>query len=116
MPTVADKTDNTIAMAGRRMSMRHILSHLRPPGLANLLDWFSRLLTWRQSQSVSARLNLLPWEVAPCDLTDDDLARDHRRGGHFALALLERMKRCGVSRWHPDPVAACEEAERRAAL
>jgi len=30
-----------------------------------------------------------------------------------AHELLQRMQRCGVSRFHPDPVGACEEAEAR---
>lgn len=64
------------------------------------------------STAQTESLCLMPWQVAPCDLTADDLDRDHRRGGHAALALLERMERCGVSQFHPDPVAACIEAER----
>ena len=28
--------------------------------------------------------------------------------------LALRMQRCGVSRWHPNPVAACEAAEAEA--
>jgi hypothetical protein len=27
--------------------------------------------------------------------------------------LALRMQRCGVSRWHPDPLAACERAEAK---
>jgi hypothetical protein len=37
---------------------------------------------------------------------------DEPRCGYRAAALLRlRMERCGVSRGHPDPVAACEAAE-----
>jgi hypothetical protein len=41
---------------------------------------------------------------------------DEPRCGYRAAALLlQRMLACGVSRSHPEPVAACEvaEAERR---
>ena len=31
-----------------------------------------------------------------------------------AYELLTRMRRCGVSRYHPDPLAAIEEASCRA--
>ena len=56
-------------------------------------------------------LHLPPWQVAPCNLYQDDLEGDPRRGGDAALALLQRMQRCGVSKWHPDPAGACEAAE-----
>jgi hypothetical protein len=35
-------------------------------------------------------LGLRPWQVCPCDLTADDLARDHRCGGQAVWALLQR--------------------------
>src|SRR5215204_2196600 len=38
-----------------------------------------------------------------------------QRGARATFELLERMQRCGVSRYHPDPVSACVEAERAAA-
>jgi hypothetical protein len=38
---------------------------------------------------------------------------DEPRCGYRSAALLrQRMERCGVSRWHPNPVVACEAAER----
>jgi hypothetical protein len=62
-------------------------------------------------------LHLPPWLVPPCNVrdiardlvrTDDD--RAERTGLRAAAQLLQRMQRCGVSRWHPNPVAACEAA------
>ena len=44
---------------------------------------------------------------------------DHAKRIRYAALLLQRMQRCGVSRWHPDPVGECErveaEKQRRAA-
>jgi len=62
-------------------------------------------------------LRLDPWQPAPCYVGNMEAALnnmpDEPRCGYRAAALLRlRMERCNVSRWHPDPVAACEEAER----
>ena len=55
-------------------------------------------------------LKLRPWDLPPClgDL-DNGSGRDDQ-----ALALLKRMEKAGVSRWHPSPIAACEAAEKAA--
>ena len=55
-------------------------------------------------------LRLHPWEMPPClgDL-DNGSGRDER-----AWALLGRMRKAGVSRWHPDPMSALEKAEKPA--
>jgi hypothetical protein len=55
-------------------------------------------------------LRLRPWELPPC-LGDCDVGsgRDEQ-----AWRLLRRMQKAGVSRWHPDPIAAVEAAEKRA--
>jgi hypothetical protein len=50
-------------------------------------------------------LKLRPWECAPLDA---DCEFSNSPG---ALALLKRMQRAGVSRWHPDPMAALSAAE-----
>jgi hypothetical protein len=71
--------------------------------------------TFCASCAPSRALNLMPWQVARCNLHQDYRQGhdpDPRRGGDAALALLQRMQQCGVSRWHPDPVAACEAVER----
>jgi hypothetical protein len=38
---------------------------------------------------------------------------DEQRGYRAAALLRQRMERCGVSRWHPNPIAACEAAEAK---
>jgi hypothetical protein len=65
-------------------------------------------------------LHLPPWATVPCYLLDDvdaALARgdDGIRGNYNAAVLLKRMQRHGISRWHPDPIAALREAEKDAA-
>jgi hypothetical protein len=61
-------------------------------------------------------LRLPPWQPPPCDI--DDIAAavavaDEQRGHRAAALLRQRMERCGVSRWHPNPVAACDAAEAK---
>lgn len=51
-------------------------------------------------------LRLKPWEEPPCHLVDLDY-------DHEAAELLRQMLALGVSRWHPDPIKAVEEAERQ---
>ena len=58
-------------------------------------------------------LRLRPWQPPPCWAEVDD--QDNEAGpisGHRAAAeLLRRMLALGISRWHPDPLAAIEAAE-----
>jgi hypothetical protein len=58
-------------------------------------------------------LRLKPWQPPPCWAEVDD--QDNEAGpisGHRAAAeLLRRMLALGISRWHPDPLAAIETAE-----
>jgi len=64
----------------------------------------------------SRSLNLPPWQPSPCFVGDMAAALadpDEQRGYRAAALLRQRMERCGVSKWHPDPVAACEAAEAK---
>jgi hypothetical protein len=56
-------------------------------------------------------LGLLPWEIPPCYAMARPAVYDHQRASR---RLLGRMLDAGVSKWHPDPVAACEAAEAEA--
>jgi hypothetical protein len=49
----------------------------------------------------SRALHLKPWELPPCDIYDDDPDSEGKR-------LLKRMLDAGISRYHPDPLAALE--------
>ena len=59
-------------------------------------------------------LNLKPWEIPPCEINNpddpDDLPRPYA-GRYEAAKLLKRMLAAGVSKYHPDPLAAIAAAE-----
>jgi hypothetical protein len=56
-------------------------------------------------------LKLKPWQQPPCHADEDDPnPRDPQ-----AQALLKEMLSAGVSRYHPDPLAAIEAAKAGAA-
>ena len=61
-------------------------------------------------------LNLKPWEISPCEIDNpddpDDLPRPYE-GRYEAADLLKRMLAAGVSKFHPDPLAAIEAASAR---
>jgi hypothetical protein len=60
-------------------------------------------------------LDLQPWECwPPCavEVDDDDAPGLEHRGIRKSAALLRHMLALGISRWHPDPVAAIEAAEQ----
>ena len=58
----------------------------------------------RQSET----LRLRPWQSPPCDVAED--ATSPREVA--PAELLRRMLAAGVSRWHPDPLAALAKAGR----
>src|SRR5271170_2203595 len=68
-------------------------------------------------------LNLQPWEMSPAQIDDpydriDLFLRDpFGYAGYFVAArLLRQMLQVGVSKWHPDPIRAVEEAKQRKAV
>jgi hypothetical protein len=64
-------------------------------------------------------LRLPPWATPPCWINKADIdatiARgdDGTRGNYVAAKLLKHMLALGVSQFHPDPMAAIVEAEKR---
>jgi hypothetical protein len=72
--------------------------------------------TFCASCAQSRALDLPPWQFPPCDIGNIASALadpDEQRGYRAAALLRQRMERCGVSRWHPNPIAACEAAEAK---
>ena len=65
---------------------------------------WERVAQFAASCVQSRSLRLKPWESPPCQADVDG-------GGHDA-ELLRKMLAAGVSTWHPDPIAALEEAAR----
>ena len=57
-------------------------------------------------------LNLKPWECPPYQTRLVDEPSDDWGCRPGEVALLKRMLRAGVSRFHPDPMAAIEAAEQ----
>jgi hypothetical protein len=53
-------------------------------------------------------LHLKPWQTPPCYVAD---VNEPRVGEESAAKLLRRMLKAGISRWHPDPLAALEAAD-----
>lgn len=67
-------------------------------------------------------LNLNPWQMPPCWITNPDDPNDPANvphgakrddGRHEAARLCRELRALGLSQYHPDPVAAIEEAKRR---
>jgi hypothetical protein len=73
--------------------------------LADGEDWQSVAASVSYSMQCET-LKLRPWEVPP------QFADAEYENSPGALALLRRMQRAGVSRFHPDPMRALAEAER----
>jgi len=61
----------------------------------------------------SNALHLKPWQCPPCDSNNEiDPSQGVLYGNRpDEVALLQRMLRAGISRFHPDPNAAFAEAE-----
>ena len=55
----------------------------------------------------SDSLHLEPWSLPPCH--GDSVHHPDRA----AKRLLQKMLAAGISRWHPDPMAALEEAKQQ---
>jgi hypothetical protein len=74
--------------------------------------WFevARSCAWIEQHS---NLRLRPWQPPPCQADPYAIngADDGVMGRRAAALLLTRMLKLGVSRWHPDPLAAIEQAE-----
>ena len=69
---------------------------------------FVRERGWAEASMIASydaqmrAIRLPPWERPPCVASP--------RGKHRAARLLRRMARRGISRWHPNPLAALAEA------
>ena len=81
-------------------------------GRAEQLNYKMRRESWAEVAQFAAyvvqsqSLNLAPWESPPC-------WGDSERCDPNARKLLQQMLALGVSQWHPDPLAAIEEAKRK---
>ena len=84
----------------------------RAEQIASMLE--DRDRTWFEVASFAAfsaqcrSLALQPWESPPC-------IADGFHGDASARKLLRQMLAAGISRYHPDPLGALEEAKRKGA-
>jgi hypothetical protein len=92
------------------------------PGRRQQIDSFLSSRPWEDvatfaaSCAQSRALDLPPWQPPPCHISNIESALkvvDEQSGWRAAALLLQRMLDAGVSRWHPDPLAALAEAEQR---
>ena len=79
-------------------------------------DGWERVAKYCAYHMQMENLRLPPWQPAPCGIGPGNMdfalkETDPQRGYRAAALLRQRMERCGVSRWHPDPARACEAAE-----
>lgn len=59
-------------------------------------------------------LNLKPWQIPPCWISSVEAALSAPEDASLirsAARLLQRMERCGVSKYHPDPARECARVE-----
>jgi hypothetical protein len=93
-----------------------VLVRQESPGRGEQIDRMlqDRDRSWREVADFAVgccqgwKLRLEPWEDPPCDIGDlDDPGENNARSAR----LLLRMLRLGVSRYDPDPIRACAEAE-----
>jgi hypothetical protein len=78
------------------------------------------MISWMvqpRSRSQSEALGLEPWQFPPAhaDLKALDETYGDASARRETAELAMRMRRLGISRWHPDPARECEriEAEQR---
>ena len=73
--------------------------------------------SWEEVASFAAfcsqgeSLALQPWENPPCIVDEDDDGEVDAA----AVKLLRQMLAAGISRYHPDPLGALEQAKRKGA-
>jgi hypothetical protein len=71
--------------------------------------WFIPPEAWEKVAKFAASccqvdaLNLKPWEMPPCHPGIDPLR------GDGSLKLRAKMDAAGISKWHPDPMAALRD-------
>ena len=105
MGSVGDASDN--AMAELAFAQSRASGKQRREQLDSMLEDRS----WEEVAQFAAygrqfvSLKLKPWQTPPCFVADEN---EPRVGEEEAAKLLRRMLRAGISRWHPDPMAALE--------
>jgi hypothetical protein len=111
------KTDrDAVRLATEEYASRGAMQAERAKKKKWTLDFGESCATWQQRYN----LDLLAWQVAPLQIENPnrpDVGRDPAQaatdGRQQAAELLKQMLALGVSRYHPNPVKAIEEAKRK---
>lgn len=78
-------------------------------------SWF-RVAQFAAFCCQTTNLHLKPWQEPPMWIDPDDpndkLNPQSSNGRHAAAKLLRQMRELGISDFHPDPLAAIEQAKR----
>jgi hypothetical protein len=86
----------------------------------DLIDYYLAKKCWLEAAidashiCQTSKLHLRPWECwPPCavEVGETDAPGLEHRGISKSAALLRKMLSLGISRWHPDPIAALAAAE-----
>jgi hypothetical protein len=91
------------------------MAEARAQGRGKQLDTMLETRTWQRVGKFAAyccqhkALHLAPHETPPCHVERLDKVEPEERK---AADLQRRMLRHGVSRWHPDPMAAIASAKK----
>jgi hypothetical protein len=92
------------------LKLAMIMAREGPDGRGDQIDrmlvnrpWFE-VARFAAAHCQRRALNLKPWELPPVWV-----GVGHDPHGE---ALWKRMRACGISRYHPNPIVACEAAEK----
>lgn len=105
IPAGLDEAD--LAALRLAFARSHASSKLR----ARQLDEMVKERGWQEAAEFAAydcqfdSMQLRPWQDPPCLVADPN---EPRVGEEMAARILRRMLKAGISRWHPDPMAALE--------
>ncbi len=111
-------------------TLKLAIEHARQDaGLVQQIDSMLADTDWREVGMFAAAccqrkaLRLKPWQLPPCRIRDPDhpdTGREQRLkeidGRYEAARLLQQMYQLGISKWHPDPLAAIDEKTDRSRL
>jgi hypothetical protein len=98
---------NDLAALQLAFSQCYAASHVRAIQLDSMLQDRSRVevAEFAAYDQQIDNMRLRPWEEPPCHVGDP---HEPRRGEEAGAKVLRRMLKAGISRWHPNPLAALE--------
>jgi hypothetical protein len=117
-------------LAALKLALDQILAGADGPSRVEQVQWKLQLDGWRQTAEFAsfclqmARLKLHPAHSPPCWLSAEEAASILAAGPQLSptgsgmdisdcpgARLFKRMQAFGISKYHPDPITALQEAE-----